>query len=95
MKISENIADVVSKVKGISFEEACELPMVREIEEIGHQYTQMEIEKEFGENYIMGNAFGGIGLDMVVQQLIDVGENDEKEEYGDFFPDGISKGEIK
>ena len=95
MKISENIADVVSKVKGISFEEACELPIVKEIVQMGHQYVQMEIEENYGENYIMGQSVGGIGLDMVVQQLIDVGENDEKEEYGDFFPDGIPKGEIE
>ena len=86
MKISENIVDVVSKVKGISFEEALELPMVKEIEEIGHEYTQMKIEEFYGKNYIMGNATGGIGLDMEVEQLVDVGENNEKEEYVDLYP---------
>ena len=86
MKISENIVDVVSKVKGISFEEALELPIVKEIEEIGQEYTRMKIEEDFGKNYIMGSATGGIGLDMEVQQLVDIGEDGEKEEYVDLYP---------
>ena len=59
---------------------------VKEIEEIGQEYTRMKIEEDFGKNYIMGSATGGIGLDMEVQQLVDIGEDGEKEEYVDLYP---------
>ena len=63
-----------------------EIQDIKEIEEIGQEYTRMKIEEDFGKNYIMGSATGGIGLDMEVQQLVDIGEDGEKEEYVDLYP---------
>jgi len=75
---TNNIEDIVSKVKGISFEEACEHPLVKEINEVMQEYVNKRIEDAFGDTFIMGSANGGLMLEMDIDNVIDVGENGDE-----------------
>jgi len=80
MKIkTNNIEDIVSEVKGISFKEACEHPMVIEINKITQEYVDKKITEKFGDTFILGSANGGLKLEIDIDSVIDVGENDDKE----------------
>ena len=80
MKIkTNNIEDIVSEVKGISFEEACEHPLVKEINEVIMNYVDKKIMEAFGDTFILGSSNGGLKLEMNIDSVIDVGENGDKE----------------
>jgi hypothetical protein len=46
-------------------------------------YLDRYISENYGENYIMGSSKGGFCYEMECDQLIDVGDDGEKEEHID------------
>ena len=78
-----NLDDIVSEMEGIPFEEAVHHPLVEQLNELSMNYLEKYISENYGENYIMGSATGGFCYEIECDQLIDLGDDGEKEEYID------------
>ena len=78
-----NVDEIVSKMEGIPFEYVNEHPLVKQLTELSLNYLDKYISENYGENYIMGSSTGGFCYEMECNQLVDVGDDGEKEEYID------------
>ena len=78
-----NMDEIVSEMEGIPFEEIGEHPLVKQLNELSMNYLDRYISENYGENYIMGSSEGGFCYEMECDQLIDVGDDGEKEEHID------------
>ena len=78
-----NVDEIVSEMEGIPFEHVNEHPLVKQLNELSLNYLDKYISENYGENYIMGSSTGGFCYEMECNQLVDVGDDGEKEEYID------------
>ena len=77
----KNIPTMIMEAEGISFEEACEHPIYKKLNEIMFKYVGNKITEAFGDTFIMGSSNGGLMLEIDIDNVIDVGDDGDKEEY--------------
>ena len=73
-----NIEEMISEAEGISFQEACEHPLMEKINKIMYKYVDKKITEAFGDTYIMGNSTGGPILDIDIHNLIKINKDGDE-----------------